>query len=95
MDTEVEKKAENVLEKAAITARQVLKDAETARNENHISVIVNDIKYIREDLAEIKKRLESQYVTKDEFTPVRNIVYGLVGILGLSVVGAILKLVLV
>lgn len=61
---------------------------------NNIKVIANDISYIKRDVADIKDKLENNYVSKDEFTPVRNIVYGLVGILGIATVGAILKLIL-
>ncbi len=45
----------------------------------------------------ILKRLDefaSSFVTKDEFRPVRNVVYGLVGIICLTVVGAMVAVVL-
>ena len=52
------------------------------------------IRYIQRDIAEINIKLDDKYVTKDEFIPVRNVVYGLVGIILLSVIGAILTIVL-
>lgn len=41
-----------------------------------LEIMSNDIKYIREDMAEIKKALQENYVTKDQFQPVKRVVYG-------------------
>lgn len=49
---------------------------------------------IEQDIAEIKTKLNSSYVTIQEFKPVRAISYGLVGAGGLAIIGAIFKLVL-
>lgn len=35
------------------------------------------------------------YVRKEEFTPVKSVVYGLVGIMALAVLGAVLKLIII
>jgi hypothetical protein len=43
---------------------------------------------------EIKVKLESEYVTQDEFEPVKKIVYGMVGVILLAVIGALITLVL-
>ncbi len=40
----------------------------------------NDIGYIRDDIAEIKKALQENYVTKDQFAPVKRIAYGIVSV---------------
>ena len=48
------------------------------------------MQYIRRDLGNINKRLCEDYVKKAEFTPVRNLVYGFVG---LALTGVILALV--
>lgn len=37
--------------------------------------------------------MKSQYVTQDQFTPVRNVVYGLVGLILTTVIGALVHLV--
>ncbi len=51
-----------------------------------------------EQINEIKVSLENKYVTRVEYestlSPIRNIVYGLVGIILVAVVGALIALVL-
>lgn len=59
-----------------------------------IAVIANDICYIKNDIKEIKGKLEQDYVTQEEFKPIRNIVYGMVGLILTGVVGAMVALVL-
>lgn len=61
----------------------------------NIEVIANDISYIRDDLTEIKSTLRGSYVSKDEFEPIKKIVYGLVGLILVAVVGAVMGLVIV
>jgi hypothetical protein len=46
------------------------------------------------DVQEIKTKLETHYVTQDEFRPVKAIVYGMVGLLLTGIVTAILILTL-
>lgn len=46
------------------------------------------------DIAEIKGMLKSQVVTKEEFWPVKTLVYGFVALGGVAVVTAIFKLVI-
>jgi len=58
-----------------------------------IAVISNDLVYIRRDISEIKLKLESNYVTKDEFSIVKNIVYGMVALVLTSFMGALTFLV--
>lgn len=88
---EAAEKAKKIIADAAETATQLIKNVP---GRTGIDVISNDISYIKRDIGDIKEKLERNYVSKDEFTPVRNIVYGLVGILGVATVGAILKLIL-
>lgn len=52
------------------------------------------IRYIQRDIAEINIKLDDKYVTKEEFIPVRNVVYGMVAIILVAVIGAIVTLVL-
>jgi hypothetical protein len=59
-----------------------------------LEVIQNDISYIKSDIKEIKDSVVTGYVTKDQFEPVKRIVYGLVGLILTSVVVAIVTLVL-
>lgn len=55
--------------------------------------MVASLKYIQRDIAEINKKLDDKYVTKDQFDPVKNIVYGLVAIILIAVAGALVALV--
>ena len=41
-----------------------------------VGIIRNDMRYMASDIAEIKKALQENYVTKDQFAPVKRIVYG-------------------
>jgi ABC-type phosphate transport system permease subunit len=56
-----------------------------------------DIKYIRRDLDEIKDLMKEQretYVTKDEFRPVKTLVYGVVSLILVGVMSALIALVI-
>lgn len=59
-----------------------------------LAVIANDINYIKKDVAEIKDTLAKNYVSREEFEPVKRIVYGLVGLILVSVMVAILALII-
>ncbi len=50
--------------------------------------------YMRKDVNDIKKTLENGYVTKDEFDPIRRIVYGMVGLILSGVVAGLLTLII-
>jgi site-specific recombinase len=56
--------------------------------------VLASIKYIQRDIAEIKAKLDDKYVTKDEFDPVKRLVYGMAGAILLAVVAALLSLVI-
>lgn len=51
-------------------------------------------KAIQEDINQIKKDLEKNYVTMNEFKPVRMIVYGLAGAILIGFFSAVLALIL-
>ncbi len=59
-----------------------------------LAVLTEQVRSIDETVRDIKKKIESDYVTQDQFNPVKSIVYGLVGLLLTSVVGALLGLVI-
>lgn len=66
-----------------------------------IALIQKDVGYMKDKFDEVKEqlngmdtRLSSHYITKEEFEPVKKIVYGLVGVILLAVVGAVVSLVL-
>lgn len=58
-----------------------------------LALMANDMKYMRQDISEIKNTVRHGYVTKEEFEPIKKIVYGLVGLILVSVVGAVVSLV--
>lgn len=67
----------------------------TTKTKNvEFAVMCEKIDTIKADVSEIKQKLENNYVTKDQFTPVKNIVYGLVGTLLTALIGAIIMTVL-
>lgn len=51
------------------------------------------LEFIIKELDEIKAKLEKNYVTAEEFKPVKNIVYGLVSLILTAVVGTLITLV--
>lgn len=60
----------------------------------NLDVMANDIKHISKDVSEIKSTLRGSYVSKDEFEPIKKIVYGLVTLILVAVVGGLLGLVI-
>ena len=54
-----------------------------------------DVTHIKDDVAEIKTDLNQRFVTKDQFTPVRNLVYGVVSLMLIGVVTGLLTLVVI
>ena len=69
-------------------------DSNSNNGRTHIAVMANDIKYIKDEISEIKILLRENYVTKIEYEPVKRLVYGTVAILGSAVLLGILALVL-
>lgn len=63
------------------------------RTDVSLAVISTDLAYIKQDVAEIKRLQQTNYVSHDEFEPIKRIVYGLVGIILVAVVGALVSLV--
>lgn len=60
----------------------------------NLEVIANEMKHISADVTEIKSTLKGSYVSKDEFEPIKKIVYGLVGLILVTVVGGLMGLVI-
>jgi hypothetical protein len=96
--------ASRIAAEAIITASKIASEAvlESAKNANEIvksssgglAVLQNDLNHIQADVKEIKEKMESHFITKEEFDPVKKIVYGLVGIILVAVIGALVALVL-
>lgn len=58
-----------------------------------LAVLESNMVYIKEKLDDIDKKVSSGYVTKDEFEPIKKIVYGVVSLILVAVVGAVVALV--
>lgn len=63
--------------------------------ETQIAVMVESVGTIKRDVSEIKEKLESHYVTKEEFDPIKKVVYGMVSLVLVAVIGALLALVII
>jgi len=66
-----------------------------ARIDERTQNMVRELENVRIDLTNLRTEIATKYVTKDEFKPVRMVVYGMVGALLLAVVAAIVGLVLI
>jgi hypothetical protein len=85
--------AAEVVATAAAAASTVAATAATAATAMVESTRV-DLQYIKEDLRDIKDRLDNKYVTVDAFEPIRMIVFGLVALMLTGVVGGVLTLII-
>lgn len=63
------------------------------RDDIKLAVLQTDMNYIKEKLNDIDTKVSSGYVTKEEFEPIKKIVYGMVSIILTAVIGAIVVLV--
>lgn len=55
----------------------------------------DDHKNILDQISCINGKLDELFVTKDEFNPIRNVVYGMVGLVLTAVAGALIRLIIV
>lgn len=63
-------------------------------DETKLAVIQNDVTYIKEKMNAIDSKVSSGYVTKEEFEPIKRIVYGVVSLILVAVMGALVALVI-
>lgn len=61
--------------------------------ETKLAVMQTDLTYIKEKLNAVDNKVSSHYVSKEEFEPIRKIVYGMVSLILIAVVGALVALV--
>jgi predicted nucleic acid-binding Zn-ribbon protein len=59
-----------------------------------VTEIKNDIKELNKKIDAWQNDMEKKFVTRKEFEPVRNIVYGLISAVGLAVIGGLMALLL-
>lgn len=67
---------------------------DNSRDDIKLAVIQNDLTYIKEKLTAVDNKVSSSYVSKEEFEPIRKIVYGVVSLILVAVVGALVALVI-
>jgi hypothetical protein len=67
---------------------------EKMTDKTKLAVIQKDLEYIKINVKDIRDKMEKEYVSRAEFEPIRNIVYGMVTLVLTGVVGALLTLVL-
>lgn len=65
------------------------------RQEISDALIKQDLEYIARSVNKIEKKLEDDYVTKTEFDPIQRLVYGMVGLVMVTVLGALLAMVVI
>ena len=58
-----------------------------------IAVISEKVANIEKKVTNIENKLDADYVTQDEFDPIRKIVYGMVTVVLMAVLGAMVALV--
>lgn len=93
--------SEHDLEKTTQALSDALREVfgENTRSQRFVDVtriplICKSIVDTNERLKEIKDRLDTKFVTVEAFTPVRNVVYGLVSLILVAIVGALLAVVI-
>lgn len=63
------------------------------KEDTQIAVMANDISYIKKSIDDMNSRLDHHYVTKDEFDPIKKLVYGMVALVLSGIVTAVMTLV--
>jgi hypothetical protein len=58
-----------------------------------IALIQQDISYMKDKLDNVDQKISTHYVSREEFEPIKKIVYGMVGLILVAVVGALVSLV--
>jgi len=62
------------------------------KEDTQIAVIANDISYIKKSIDDMNSRLDHHYVTKDEFDPIKKLVYGMVAVVLSSIVATLMTI---
>lgn len=58
-----------------------------------LAVMQNDLAYVKDTVTKLDTKISSGYVSKEEFEPIKKIVYGVVSLILVAVVGALVALV--
>ena len=64
------------------------------RIDERTTLLIGKLGELNEEIHILKKTLDKTYVTQAEFTPVKNLVYGVTSVIMLSVFGALIAIVI-
>ena len=59
-----------------------------------LAKLENSMEYIKHSVEDIVNKLEKNYVTQDQFEPIKRLVYGVVTLVLVAVVGAVMALII-
>lgn len=63
------------------------------RIDERTTLLISKFGEMKDEVHDLRRTMNKQFVSQDEFTPVKNVVYGLVTIIMVSVLGAIVSLI--
>jgi len=69
------------------------KDDKYKDSSESIALFAQTLDYIKQDIKEIKDKLDNKYVTKEEFSTVKTIAYSLVSVVCLAALGSVMALI--
>ena len=65
----------------------------TESERTKIALMQQDMSYVKNKLDSVDQKISTHYVSREEFEPIKKIVYGMVALILISVVGALISLV--
>jgi hypothetical protein len=95
---EIRSNDERIIRMLSESLRQVFgENAESGRfvDISRIPLICQNINNIHDNIKEIKSSLDVKYVTYKEFAPIKNIIYGFIGIVLTAVIVGLLSLIFI
>jgi hypothetical protein len=90
--------AKKVIQAATDAATETVSQAAATAAETAAvaaALMRSDLSYIKERVTKIEEQLQQEYVTRDQFAPVKALVYGMVSIILTAVVIALVALVVI
>ena len=94
-DQHQEVKITRIVSEALREAFGEQEEAQRFVDTKRIPLICKDIANINKSLDALHIKIDNTFVTKDQFSPIKNLVYGVVGLTLTAIVGAVLGLILI
>ena len=69
-------------------------DERRRSSDRELGIIITKLSNVEKDIDEIKTEMKKCYVSKEEFNPIKRLVYGAVGVILTAVLGAIVAFVI-